>query len=49
MILFLKLLIGFLVITALVEVLLRPRLDKLTNGETIIWYGIMNRKYFILY
>lgn len=41
-------LIIFIILFLVIEVRLRPRLDK-TNGKLILWYGKAERKYIILY
>jgi hypothetical protein len=33
----------------ILEILCKPRLDKLEGGKTILWYGIKSRKYIILF
>lgn len=40
--------IFILIFVVVIELWIKPRLDKTSEGKYLIWYGRRNRKYIIL-
>jgi len=38
-----------LLITLIIEILFRPRLDYTTQNKLLLWYGVAERDYIVLF